>query len=55
MAPRLLSQDAVENRSRRPDLFDRLLSWIHRLLNPPPPAPAQADRRPPRVRDRVPI
>ncbi|HEY3173471.1 MAG TPA: hypothetical protein VGK86_12950 [Thermoanaerobaculia bacterium] len=42
---------------RREDLFDALLRWAHRLLNPPRTSPASAPtgRRPRRVRDRVPI
>jgi len=41
----------------REDLFDRLLRWVHRLLNPPRPSPTSTSggRRPRRVRDRVPI
>ncbi|PYQ35847.1 MAG: hypothetical protein DMF55_06460 [Acidobacteria bacterium] len=47
----------LRSTQRREDLFDRVLRWVHRLLNPPRPAPvpASAARRPRRVRDRVPI
>ncbi|PYQ66927.1 MAG: hypothetical protein DMF54_06155 [Acidobacteria bacterium] len=47
----------LQSTQRREDLFDRVLRWVHRLLNPPRPAPvpASAARRPRRVRDRVPI
>jgi hypothetical protein len=61
----LLSRDGVENEEgrhhrpglagrRREDRFDAILRWVHRLLNPPTPAPATASGRR-RVRDRVPI
>jgi hypothetical protein len=41
---------------KRPDVFDAILRWLHRLLNPPAASrvPASSDR-PRRVRDRVPI
>ncbi len=41
---------------RRGDVFDAILRWAHRLLNPPNLTPARArmgDRR--RSRDRVPV
>ena len=68
MAFRLLSSDCVENETeardrnrrevagtlRREDRLDAILRWVHRLLNPPTPAPATMSKRR-RVRDRVPI
>jgi hypothetical protein len=41
-------------RRRRRDVFDRMLAWAHRLLNPPVPATVRVGR-PRRERDRVPI
>jgi hypothetical protein len=54
LASGLLPITDVETRE---DVFDRLLRWVHRLLNPPRPSPASTSggRRPRRVRDRVPI
>jgi hypothetical protein len=47
---------SARNVSARGDLFDALLRWAHRVLNPPMRAPARAkmgERR--RIRDRVPL
>ena len=66
VAFRLLFWDVVEDKAssrtgrevagarRREDRMDAILRWVHRLLNPPTPAPATMSKRR-RVRDRVPI
>lgn len=48
------SRRTVRNSGTRGDLFDVLLRWAHRILNPPAPAGERmGDRR--RIRDRVPL
>ena len=66
LAPALLQRGAMETALETPrrkapsetreDVFDAILRWAHRVLNPPNPVPARArmgERR--RVRDRVPL
>ena len=45
-----------QDSQKRPDVFDAILRWLHRLMNPPTVSRVQASSgRPRRVRDRVPI
>src|SRR6266542_3765762 len=52
-----ITTNGRERTPRQEDMFDALLRWVNRLLNPPrpTPAPAPTGRHPRRVRDRVPL